>query len=485
MPRRRTAISGTTVTRSRSLVRPDPRRDLRAIFSEGVAFSVMVGTGETYIPAFALALGMGDVASGLVTTVPLLAGGLLQMAAPAGVRRAGSPRRWALLGASVQALAFVPLALGAFLGGMPGLLVFAAATVYWGSGMAIGPAWNVWVERLVPPSLRQRFFARRSSAAQLAVLLGLVAGGLLLQSAAASGRALAGFGVLFALAAISRFYSIRFFRQQSDVRPGSFAVAGVPALQFVRNPPRGAGAKLLTYMLVLMATVMVAGPFFSAYMLRQLGLPYWTYMAITGASMAAKVLVLPFMGRLARRWGLLGLLRLSWLGIAPMAAAWLLSERVDVLIALQILSGVAWAAHEYATFLLLFDTIRAERRTTVLTAFNLGNSIAQVSGSLVGGWIYDAMGGGLPGYRALFAASSLLRAACLVLLLRVESGRMPAVAPAFRMIAVRPALGVVLRPVLATIRPIRRRRARGRGAPAEPPEWGRDEDEPEGGAGTA
>ena len=440
----------------------------------------MVGVGETYIPAFALALGMGEVASGLVTTVPLLAGGLLQMAAPAGVRRVGSPRKWALLGASIQALSFLPLALGGWLGTIPGFLVFLAATLYWGAGMAIGPAWNVWVERLVPPLLRVRYFARRSSAAQLGVLGGLLAGGLILQSASATGRVLAGFGLVFTIAAVARFYSIRFFLQQSDVRPGSFAVAGVPALAMIRRPPRGAGAKLLTYMLVLMSTVMVAGPFFSAYMLRQLHLSYWTYMAICGTSMAAKVLVLPFMGNLSRRWGLLGLLRLSWLGIAPMAALWLVSERVDVLIALQVVSGLAWAAHEYATFLLLFDTIRAEQRTTVLTAFNLGNALAQVTGSLVGGWAFDHLGGGLGGYRGLFALSSLLRGACFLLLLRVEDGRVPSVKPAFRLIAVRPALGAVLRPVLATIRPARRRRVDRATLPPEDGEaWAGDEDRDE------
>ena len=37
------------------------RRDLRAIVGDGVAFSVMVGAGEAYIPAFALAAGLGEM----------------------------------------------------------------------------------------------------------------------------------------------------------------------------------------------------------------------------------------------------------------------------------------------------------------------------------------------------------------------------------------------------------------------------------------
>jgi MFS family permease len=271
---------------------------------------------------------------------------------------------------------------------------------------------------------------------------------------------LAGFGVLFAVAAVSRFYSIRYFVIQSDVKPGSFAVRGLPAVDFLRRRPRGAGAHLLVYMLVLTSTVMIAGPFFSAYMLRQLELPYWTYMTIVGTSLAAKVVALPLLGRLARRWGLVALLRIAWVGITPMAALWLVSERVEYLIALQVVSGVAWAAHEYATFLLLFDTIRAERRTTVLTAYNLGNALATVGGSVAGGALFDACGGGLVGYRALFAASSLSRAACLVLLVRVQAAGLPSFRPAFRLIAANPVMGAVLRPILATVRPRR--------LPAEP-----------------
>jgi len=50
------------------------RRTLRVITAEGMASAVMVGTGETYVAAFVLALGFGRVVAGLVASVPLLAG---------------------------------------------------------------------------------------------------------------------------------------------------------------------------------------------------------------------------------------------------------------------------------------------------------------------------------------------------------------------------------------------------------------------------
>lgn len=55
------------------------------------------------------------------------------------------------------------------------------AAVYWGSGLAIGPAWNTWMGALVPRPLRAHFFAYRTRMMQLAVLAGFVVGGCLLQ----------------------------------------------------------------------------------------------------------------------------------------------------------------------------------------------------------------------------------------------------------------------------------------------------------------
>ncbi|MEJ2722323.1 MAG: hypothetical protein P8181_14480 [bacterium] len=183
------------------------RTDLRTVFVEGVSFSVMVGIGESYLPAFVLAIGMGEVASGLIATLPLVAGGILQLAAPLGIRLAGSHRRWAVLCAATQACAFAPLVAGAVLGSIPGVFVFLVAVIYWASGMAIGPAWNVWVEKLIPAPVRTHYFARRTSATNFGVLVGLLAGGLVLDRTSAGAQPLFGFAVLFAVACTMRLTS--------------------------------------------------------------------------------------------------------------------------------------------------------------------------------------------------------------------------------------------------------------------------------------
>lgn len=71
--------SGESVRRASNVSELD--RDLRAMSADGAAWSVMVGVGETYLPAFVLALSANQTASGLVATVPLMAGAVLQMLA--------------------------------------------------------------------------------------------------------------------------------------------------------------------------------------------------------------------------------------------------------------------------------------------------------------------------------------------------------------------------------------------------------------------
>ncbi|MFM8326416.1 MAG: hypothetical protein ACKN9U_16270, partial [Pirellulaceae bacterium] len=66
------------------------RANLARSAADGGFFGLMVGLGETYIPAFALAIGMGEVVSGWIVSIPILLGGLLQTISPWAIRRLGS-----------------------------------------------------------------------------------------------------------------------------------------------------------------------------------------------------------------------------------------------------------------------------------------------------------------------------------------------------------------------------------------------------------
>jgi Major Facilitator Superfamily len=420
--------------------------------ADGALFSVMVGAGETYFPAFALALGRGEIIAGLLSGLPLLGGAVVQLITPFGVLALGSHRRWVVACAAVQAVTFVPLVWAALAGSMSTTLLFAVALAYWASGMSTGPAWNTWAGTLVPARMATSFFARRARLAQVALLGGLLAAGGLLHESRAVGRPLAGFAAIFLIAGLARTLSTCALAAQSEpVRmPPNFRILGPRSM--LSGTARAPYLHLLGFMLALQTSVYVAAPYFSPFMLGHLRLSYGGYVALLAASLIAKALAAPMLGELAQRLGSLRVLRASSLALVPLPALWLVSQRFDYLVALQILSGVAWAAYELITLLLFFETIAPAERTSVLTLFNLANAIAVFIGTAAGGWLLAHVDTATDGYYTLFAVSAVAR---LIVVLWARRVSLPAVRPApvvTRTLAVRPGAGSMDRPVLPSMK---------------------------------
>lgn len=436
----------TTSTAPRTL-----RESLRAITAEGAAFSTMVGIGETFLAAFVLAMGMTQVASGLISTVPMLAGGALQLVSPYAVRLLRSNRRWVVLCAMAQGLSFLPLIYAAVTGEMPVWTVFVVASVYWGAGLATGPAWNTWMHDVIPHRIRPRYFACRTRIGQAAVLAGFLVGGLLLQLGSAVGQPLVAFAVIFTVASGARLYSAWLhFQQEEPVRPD--ASHRPVSLAQLRELASGSHVgRLLAYLLVMQAAVNISGPYFNAYMLVQLKLSYLEYIILIAAAFVARIVLLPLHGWLAKRFGAHTLLWIGGLGIVPTSAMWLISNDFPFLIFIQVVAGAMWAAYELAVFLLFFEAIKPEERTGVLTIYNFGHAAALVLGALIGGALLRILGTEPYAYLTLFAISSSVRLLAVGLLARIGRTEVKAVAMPTRTVAVRPNSGMIQRPVITAL----------------------------------
>jgi hypothetical protein len=81
----RAAPPSAAVARARSPRALDLQKNLRASVGDGTCYGLMVGLGETYLPAFVLAVGLGEVTAGLAASLPQLAGGIMQMISPCAV----------------------------------------------------------------------------------------------------------------------------------------------------------------------------------------------------------------------------------------------------------------------------------------------------------------------------------------------------------------------------------------------------------------
>jgi MFS family permease len=405
-----------------------PRRDLWVTTADVAAYSLMVGFGETYLPAFALALGLGPVAAGLTATVPILVGAVLQLVTPAAVSRLGTNRGWVVACTAAQAASFVPFIVWALRGHAQLWEVIAAASLYWSAGMAGVPAWNSWIGTLVPIRLRTSYFARRNRLGQFAVCIGFVLAGLALQFGESRGAVLPTFAGVFVAAAVCRLASTALLAACGEPRPPERHEPTVLAAGRARRlvaAARGMAARpsgrLVAFLCCFLFGAHVSSPYFTPYMLRELGFSYHAYMLVFAASFLTKALVLPSLGRLASRIGSVGLLWGAVLSITPLALLWLPAEGVPYLIGVQVLAGGCWAAYELAVALLLFEAVTDRERTGVVTIYNLGMAVATVAGAACGGLLLRSLGTDRSAYAAVFVVSTLLRLAALPLARRLRA----------------------------------------------------------------
>ncbi|TWT93691.1 MFS transporter [Neorhodopirellula pilleata] len=446
-------------------------RNLTRSMGDAACFGGMVGCGESYLPAFALAVGMSDTAAGLVGSVPLFVGGILQLVSPTGIRWIGGLRRWVVAGATLQALAFIPLIVAAWVGELSLGMILLIASLYWATGLATGPAWNTWVEEIVPSGIRVRFFSRRSRLQQVCTFGGLVAAGVTLHVASQYGRALWGFTAIFVAATGLRLASAWFLfqhpRDQAESNGSSTAANGQLAgedLAIVARPAainesnhplrdsafrnRAAG-RLLAYLVLMQVFIQISGPFFTPFMLTHLQFTYGEFVWLTSIAFVSKVLSIAFWGRTAEKFGADRLLWMGGIGLIPLSSFWIFSSDLVYLTFVQIIAGIAWAAYELGFFLSFFDLLPRARRTKLLTIYNFANTAAICLGAVLGAAIFNRLGADEVAYDWLFGLSAVGRLLCLAVLAGTPLPHHAVRTIALRILSVRVNSGSITSPVVA------------------------------------
>jgi MFS family permease len=358
------------------------RHNLSRSMGDAGFFGAMVGVGEAFIPAFALAVGMGETKAGMLASIPVAVGGVMQLASLRMMRLLGTHQRWVVLCASVQAAAFIPLVVGTLLGLMSFEILLLATAVYWAAGLASGPAWNTWMESIVPPGVRAVYFGKRSRFQQAMTFVGLVAGGVLLQFADSGQWKIAGFLLLFVTAAMLRLASV--FCLATHRPDGRWQNEG--RKQVTNSPVADSrdGAKLLVYLIAMQVFIQVSGPYFAPYMLKVLKLSYAEFVVLLSVAFLFRIGALAMWSRVAKQFGAATLMWIGAVTLIPLSALWAVSQNLVWLGCVQAFSGFAWAAYELGFFLLFFETLPPAKRTQMLTYYNLGNSLAMLAGALIG-----------------------------------------------------------------------------------------------------
>ena len=385
--------------------------------AEGMAYGAVMGFGDNYIVAFAVALQTSNFLIGILCSVPGFLSSLAQLWDVALIRRFKSRKSLVLVFAFLQGLMFLPmLGLTFFPSASDGWWLVLFTTIYSISSALTSPIWGSIMAEVVPDHLRGRYFSLRGALSTLSNTICVMAAGIFMTFLAH--KALWGFAILFGAAFLARMVSCglltKLFEMPPKLQPQNQSKAG--------NFTRGLwSTNLGRYMLFLFSmsfAVNIASPYFAVYQLHDLKLSYFTFAALGTASSIATLLTISRWGRVADRIGNLKVMLAASALVPLVPLLWLISTNLIFLGIVQAFSGLAWAGFNLCSVNYLYDATATENRTRYLAYFNCGNGLAAGLGALLGGYIVTHLPA-LMGYQVLsiFLISGVLRGAASIIFL--------------------------------------------------------------------
>ncbi|MDD5189648.1 MAG: MFS transporter, partial [Dehalococcoidales bacterium] len=323
----------------------------------------MQGLTQNYITPFALVMKATTAQIGLLSTVPNLLMSAAQLVAPTLSERLGSRRGLVMLMALFHALMWIPILLIPF--------IFSTNQVMWLiTFMTIStmfdatsqPAWGSMMADLVPEEVRGKYFGNRNRIAGLvAGAFSYVAAGIL---QVLTGNPRLAFSIIFIGAITARLCSLYFLSRMEEPTFKNIARKTQANIwQIGKTLPATNIGKFIIFCALFNFSVMLSGPFFSPYMLKELKFNYVIYSIINSAAGLATIAFLSWWGKRTDKAGNIKILRITAFMVPFVPIAWVISTNFGWLIFAQIYSGFAWAGFQLPSSLFIYDASPQENRT--------------------------------------------------------------------------------------------------------------------------
>jgi MFS family permease len=419
---------------------PSPRRrGLRlAIYEAGLGNVFTELTGGARQIGFALLLGARDVQVGILSALPFLAN-LAQLTASFLLERTGQCKLLSLVAASMSRVLWIGvilLPLGLF-GTLSDFRVWAMVMIVALSSLFVAmnnTFWLSWLGDLVPARLRGRYFGRRNMViAAVSMSVPLLASAFLdAWEGWFSPQHAGGFLLVFALGILCSLAALA-VQWRMPIMP-LLPRQAEPFFSRLSIPLRDTNfRRFIVFHLCWGASVYLAGPFFTVYMLQDLHLSYTVITALASLTALCNMLGMRFWGQATDRFSAKPVMLLGGIGAALLPGLWILTAVMPAAVVLpvvHVLGGFSWAGFNLNLNTLLLALAPRQDRSIYLGVYAALTGLSTAAAPVVGGLLGRALQEGMlplppwiSPYLLIFALSCLLRLLSLLLFLRVHEPR--------------------------------------------------------------
>jgi MFS family permease len=302
------------------------------------------------------------------------------------------PDRKALIrvGTAGQALSWLPILLLPLLlpSSAPWLLILGTV-LYFACNQFTTPMWNSFIADHLDEHERGAYFARRAAIMASLSFAALCAAGFLL-SLWQDAFPLAGFAVIFALAAVARWISALALTKVDDVHAAPSLDSSPSFRRFLADSSLSF-RRFLLFSGSMHAAVLIAGPFFVLYMLRDLQLPYWSYGTWLAAGILGQLITLKAWGRFGDRYGNKALLTVTGFMVPFLPMLYLAGTNFVFLLCVNFFGGVTWGGLALALQNYVFDAVKPEDRAKAVATYSTINAVGWCVGAFMGSWLVNVL----------------------------------------------------------------------------------------------
>ena len=366
---------------------PSRRYGLR----DGACQAVTQGSGEQYLSAFALLLGASPFQLSVLSALPQLIGTGAQLASVKLLRWFPDRKTLIRVGTAGQALAWLPILMLPLLfpSSGPWLLIFGTA-LYFGCNHFTTPTWNSFIADHLDEHERGVYFARRAAIMASLSFAALCAAGWLLSLWQDEARSWLGFAVIFTVASAARWASALALSNVDDVHATPHLDPSPSFRRFLAGTSLSF-RRFLVFSGAMHAAVLIAGPFFVLYMLRDLHLPYWSYGMWLAAGILGQLITLKAWGRFGDRFGNKALLTVTGFMVPFLPMLYLGGTNLVFLLFVNFFGGVTWGGLALGLQNYVFDAVKPEDRATAVATYSTINAVGWCIGAFLGSWLVTTL----------------------------------------------------------------------------------------------
>jgi MFS family permease len=276
-------------------------RGLKLVVKDGLATEAMSSlTGGTFLVAMALYLGASNIQIGFLAAMPLFAN-VFQLLAIWLVQKYNNRRAISIICSVVARFPLFIIALlpFAFSGGTSLKVLIFLLFLHYAGGAVVGASWNSWMKDLVPSNRLGTYFSQRTRKIQvlnvtLSLVVALVLDHIKLNYPSYEMMA---YSVMFLLGGAVGMFAV--FLLSKTPEPKSVEMQG-QFFKLILRPMRNRNFRNLVIFNTAWAFALnMATPFFSVYMLKDLGLPISYIITLNIISQVFGILFVKFWGQYA------------------------------------------------------------------------------------------------------------------------------------------------------------------------------------------